>query len=106
MFSCKREPNRPGAPRMIPIRRSAKPTAKLSAASPILPCARRQTPHGSAGVWHEGIDKNTDWALAIDEARWRKAEAAGAGVEYAVEPHVGSLTPIPPRLCASRRTRE
>ena len=50
---------------------------------------------GLPGVWHEGIDKNTDWALAADEARWRKAEAAGAGVEYAVEPHVGSLTPDP-----------
>lgn len=50
---------------------------------------------GLPGVWHAGIDKSTDWALAAEEARWRKAEAAGAGIEYAVEPHVGSLTPDP-----------
>ena len=50
---------------------------------------------GLPGVWHEGIDRATDWSLATDEARWRKAEAATAGLEYAVEPHVGSLTPDP-----------
>jgi sugar phosphate isomerase/epimerase len=50
---------------------------------------------GLPGVWHQGVDRATDWSLATDESRWRKAEAAAAGVEYAVEPHVGSMTPDP-----------
>lgn len=50
---------------------------------------------GLPGVWHEGADRGADWDLATEEARWRKAEAARAGVEYAVEAHVGSLTPDP-----------
>jgi len=50
---------------------------------------------GLPGVWHTGIEKAKDWKLAIEEARWRRTEAAQAGIEYAVEPHVGSLTPDP-----------
>lgn len=50
---------------------------------------------GLPGVWHQGVAQATDWSLATDEARWRKAEAARAGAEYAVEPHVGSMTPDP-----------
>ncbi len=50
---------------------------------------------GLPGVWHHGVDQATDWNLATDEARWRKAEASAAGIEYAVEPHVGSMTPDP-----------
>jgi sugar phosphate isomerase/epimerase len=50
---------------------------------------------GLPGVWHQGVDLTTDWSLAIDETRWRKAEAASAGVEYAVEPHVNSITSDP-----------
>ncbi len=50
---------------------------------------------GLPGVWHREVEKEKDWSLAVEEARWRRAEAAQAGVEYAVEPHVGSLTPDP-----------
>jgi sugar phosphate isomerase/epimerase len=45
------------------------------------------------GVWHSGVDKEKGWNLAVEEARWRRAEAAKNGIEYAVEPHVGSLIP-------------
>jgi sugar phosphate isomerase/epimerase len=50
---------------------------------------------GLPGIWHHGVDQSADWELAAEEACWRKAQAAEAGVEYAVEPHVGSLTPDP-----------
>lgn len=50
---------------------------------------------GLPGVWHTGIEKAKDWKVAIEEAIWRRTEAAQAGIEYAVEPHVGSLTSDP-----------
>ena len=50
---------------------------------------------GLPGVWHREVEKEKDWSLAVEEARWRRAEASRAGIEYAVEPHVGSLTPDP-----------
>jgi len=46
---------------------------------------------GLPGVWHEGVDNATDLALAVDEAGWRQHVAAGAGVNYAVEAHLGSI---------------
>jgi sugar phosphate isomerase/epimerase len=46
---------------------------------------------GLPGVWHEGADNATDLALAVDEAGWRQHVAAGAGVNYAVEAHLGSI---------------
>ena len=50
---------------------------------------------GLPGVRHQEVAEEQDWALAAEEAHWRRAEAARSGVEYAVEPHVGSLTPDP-----------
>jgi sugar phosphate isomerase/epimerase len=50
---------------------------------------------GLPGVWHQGVEQAKDWSLAVEEARWRKDQASRAGIEYAVEPHVGSLTPDP-----------
>ena len=50
---------------------------------------------GLPGVWHQGVEQAKDWSLAVEEARWRKDKAANSGIEYAVEPHVGSLTPDP-----------
>ena len=50
---------------------------------------------GLPGVWHQGVEQTKDWSLAVEEARWRKDKATLAGIEYAVEPHVGSLTPDP-----------
>jgi sugar phosphate isomerase/epimerase len=46
---------------------------------------------GLPGVWHEGVDNASDLALAVDEAGWRQRAAAGAGVNYAVEAHLGSI---------------
>lgn len=50
---------------------------------------------GLPGVWHSGVEKEADWALAVEEARWRKQQAAACGIEYGIEPHVGSMLPDP-----------
>ncbi|MGH9638497.1 MAG: sugar phosphate isomerase/epimerase family protein [Bryobacteraceae bacterium] len=46
---------------------------------------------GLPGVWHKGVGRPSDLALAVDEAGWRQHVASGAGVSYAVEAHVGSI---------------
>ncbi|MGD0482470.1 MAG: TIM barrel protein [Terracidiphilus sp.] len=46
---------------------------------------------GLPGVWHKGMDKAADLALAVDEAGWRQHVAFRAGVSYAIEAHVGSI---------------
>lgn len=46
---------------------------------------------GLPGVWHKGVDTAADLALAVDEAGWRQHVAAGTGVNYAVEAHLGSI---------------
>ena len=46
---------------------------------------------GLPGVWHTGATKANDLALAREEATWRQQAAARAGVQYAIEAHIGSL---------------
>lgn len=46
---------------------------------------------GLPGVRHVGISQADDLALAHEEAAWRQSVATGAGIKYAVEPHIGSL---------------
>lgn len=46
---------------------------------------------GLPGVRHEEISEADDLALAREEAAWRQSVAAGAGIKYAIEPHIGSL---------------
>jgi len=46
---------------------------------------------GLPGVFHPGIPRETDLEIAAEEAQWRLAECAGAGVRYSIEPHVGSI---------------
>jgi len=46
---------------------------------------------GLPGIFHSGIARETDLEIAADEAQWRIAECAGAGVRYSIEPHVGSI---------------
>lgn len=48
---------------------------------------------GLPGVRHSAEEPEADWALAVEEAAWRKNFAATKGVEYAVEAHVGSIAP-------------
>lgn len=56
-------------------------------------CADLSCSHltGLPGVRHEGTSEVDDLALAHEEAAWRESVAAGAGIKYAIEPHVGSL---------------
>lgn len=46
---------------------------------------------GLPGVCHTGIMEADDLALAREEAAWRQQIAARAGVQYAIEAHIGSL---------------
>lgn len=56
-------------------------------------CADLSRSHrtGLPGVRHEGTSEADDLALARGEAAWCQSVAAGAGIKYAIEPHVGSL---------------
>lgn len=46
---------------------------------------------GLPGVFHSAVPRETDLALAAEETKWRMTECNSAGVQYAVEPHVGSI---------------
>jgi sugar phosphate isomerase/epimerase len=46
---------------------------------------------GLPGVFHPATCRDTDLDLAATEAQWRVTECATAGVQYAIEPHVGSI---------------
>lgn len=46
---------------------------------------------GLPGVFHDGISHNRDLGLAREVAASRAAECGSAGIEYAIEPHVGSI---------------
>jgi sugar phosphate isomerase/epimerase len=46
---------------------------------------------GLPGVFHAGVSRDRDVGLAAEVAAWRAAECASAGIEYAIEPHVGSI---------------
>lgn len=50
---------------------------------------------GLPGVAHSGMSDGDARKLAAEEAVWRAAEAAKAGLVYAVEAHVGSICPSP-----------
>lgn len=46
---------------------------------------------GLPGVRHLDVPEADDLALAREVAAWRQHVAAGAGVKYAIEPHIGSI---------------
>ena len=46
---------------------------------------------GLPGVRHPDVPEADDLALAREVAAWRQHVAAGAGVKYAIEPHIGSI---------------
>jgi sugar phosphate isomerase/epimerase len=46
---------------------------------------------GLPGVFHDSVSRDRDLGLAAEVTAWRAAECANAGIEYAVEPHVGSI---------------
>jgi sugar phosphate isomerase/epimerase len=46
---------------------------------------------GLPGVFHAGTSREADWELAAEEAQWRVAQCAATGVQYSIEPHVGSI---------------
>jgi sugar phosphate isomerase/epimerase len=46
---------------------------------------------GLPGVFHSAIPRGTDLELAAEEAEWRMSACKSAGIEYAIEPHVGSI---------------
>ena len=48
---------------------------------------------GLPGVFHDGVSRDRDLGLAAEVAALRVAECTNAGIEYAIEPHVGSICP-------------
>jgi len=46
---------------------------------------------GLPGVFHSADSRNRDIELAAKEAAWRINECKGTGVQYAIEPHLGSI---------------
>lgn len=52
-------------------------------------------------TWAE--DPEAAWATCVEELAWRVDEASALGVEVRIEPHAGSIAPVPElvsRLCA------
>lgn len=56
-------------------------------------CAAVDCTHltGLPGVFHPGVTAADDVALAIEETAWRQHMSLEAGVQYAIEPHIGSI---------------
>lgn len=50
---------------------------------------------GLPGVLHPESNAEGDWQRMCEEAAWRIGQCQAAGLTYAVEPHVGSITPDP-----------
>lgn len=48
---------------------------------------------GLPGVFHANTDRAQDVELAAEEAERRVAVCCGAGLQYAIEPHMGSICP-------------
>lgn len=48
---------------------------------------------GLPGMVHSQASRERDVAVAAEEALWRVAACTRAGLQYAIEPHVGSLCP-------------
>src|SRR5262245_3045534 len=52
-------------------------------------------------TWAE--DPSASWEVCVGELSWRVDEGAAQGVEVRIEPHAGSIAPVPEltsRLCA------
>ena len=47
---------------------------------------------GLPGVWHPEASREQDWELATEEATRRVSECSRAGVHYAIEPHMDSIS--------------
>ncbi len=58
-------------------------------------CVALQCRHltGLPGVFHAGVAREQDVEVAAQEAARRMAVCADAGLQYAIEPHVGSICP-------------
>jgi sugar phosphate isomerase/epimerase len=48
---------------------------------------------GLPGVFHPNSDSHQDLALATEETSWRVDRCDAAGVQYSIEPHIGSICP-------------
>jgi sugar phosphate isomerase/epimerase len=46
---------------------------------------------GLPGIFHAATSRDIDIELATEETQWRITECSNAGVQYAIEPHVGSI---------------
>lgn len=46
---------------------------------------------GLPGVFHAGTEAEADLELAAAETHWRITECASTSIQYAIEPHVGSI---------------
>jgi sugar phosphate isomerase/epimerase len=46
---------------------------------------------GLPGVFHESTDPQQDLDLAAEEATWRTRACTQANIQYAIEPHIGSI---------------
>lgn len=46
---------------------------------------------GLPGIFHPAVLRKTDLELAAEEAALRMTECKSAGIQYAIEPHVGSI---------------
>lgn len=46
---------------------------------------------GLPGVFHENTEPEKDFALTVEEASWRTVTCTNAGIQYAIEPHLGSI---------------
>jgi len=46
---------------------------------------------GLPGVFHQGTPRDGDRELAVEEARWREQACNRLGIQYAIEPHLGSI---------------
>lgn len=56
-------------------------------------CSALECAHltGLPGVFHAEVAKADDLSLAQEVAAWRVQAAAAAGMQYAIEPHIGSI---------------
>lgn len=75
------------------IREKTREFVKLAIEFAVEAGARHLT--GLPGVSHAGVSDRDSLYRAAEESSWRAAEAAQAGLIYAIEPHAGSICPSP-----------
>jgi sugar phosphate isomerase/epimerase len=50
---------------------------------------------GLPGVPQQSLDPNAAFDIAVEETRWRVERAGGRGIQYSIEPHIGSICATP-----------